>query len=316
MRQPVAALLLAIAVGRGMAFAAPLQDSSFQSISNYYARIVARLSPKHVPFEMSYLEKLSPQMVTTKPQLSRMTDIVAVDAPLHLIVDQHSAAILQLWNHRLAKFVATNDVQEFPALSIPEAIRRAVFYLGEVGVGSPSNCALKTVSFGGDYPSLWAVAWAPVAGRFAYDEFVRCYIQGVSVVFHEEYGFCGYSCDLSFPRPTSTTVKVAKEEAIIRASKAAPLVMKTPFYRQCRASGFKVTGVKNAELKIAAPNWLLDPERAIWIRERPPDETRVCWIVRFETVDTVDRGAMKLMAVDILIYIDAATGEVVGANFT
>jgi hypothetical protein len=74
--------------------------------------------------------------------------------------------------------------------------------------------------------------------------------------------------------------------------------------------------MESAELRISVPNWLLDPARAVWIREKPPEETRLCWVVRFRTTDTVDRRSMKLTPVEILIYIDAATGEVVGANFT
>ena len=152
--------------------------------------------------------------------------------------------------------------------------------------------------------------------KYAYDDFVKSYVQSIVILFSEDHGFCSYGCNLSVPPPKRTIVKIVKEEAITRASKVAPLVMKTQFYQSARASGFVINGVRNAELKIAAPNWLLDPARAVWIREKPPEETRLCWIVTFSTVDTVNREGMNLSQVDILVYLDADTVEIVGANFS
>jgi hypothetical protein len=230
---------------------------------------------------------------------------------------QKTAAIYQMANHQLSRYVTTNNVQKVPKLSVSEALDRAKFYLKELEVELPTNAILKVVSFGGDYLGQWEVRWRPATGGFTYDDLLSCEEQSMVVLFHEEYGFCGYACALDFPAPTSTVVRVTQEEAIVKASKVAPLVMKTPFYRMCRERGFVVSGVKNTELKIVAPNWLLDPARAIWIRKTPPEETRLCWIVTFETKDTIERkGGMRLTDVDIYIHIDAATGEVVGANFT
>ncbi len=72
-----------------------------------------------------------------------------------------------------------------------------------------------------------------------------------------------------------------------------------------------------AELLIAAPNWLLDPKRAVWLRDKPPEETRLCWVVTFTSVYTgkEDPGTMAVPPM-FIVYIDAATGEIVGANFT
>ena len=113
-------------------------------------------------------------------------------------------------------------------------------------------------------------------------------------------------------------VCVSREEAILKASRAVPLVMKTPQYLQSRLPGFKAKAVKSAELLVSVPNWLLDPARADWLPERPPKETRLCWVIRFTTADAIPVRPrdFKPIPPDILIYIDSGTGDIVGANFT
>ena len=110
---------------------------------------------------------------------------------------------------------------------------------------------------------------------------------------------------------------VSKEAAIAKASKAVPLIQRSPYYLQCRLPGFVASGVHKAELLIAAPNWLLDPKRAIWLRDKLPDETRLCWVVTFTSVYAKKTDPDEMLIPPLfLVYIDAATGEVVGANFT
>ncbi len=110
---------------------------------------------------------------------------------------------------------------------------------------------------------------------------------------------------------------VTQDAAITKASKVVPLIQRSPYYLQCRLPGFVVSGVLKAELLVAAPNWLLDPKRAIWLRDKPPEETRLCWVVAFTSVYTGKTEPGELLVPPVfLVYIDAATGEVVGANFT
>ena len=78
-----------------------------------------------------------------------------------------------------------------------------------------------------------------------------------------------------------------------------------------------MSGLHKAELLIAAPNWLLDPKRAVWLRDKPPEETRLCWVVTFTSVYTGKEEPGTMLAPPMfIVYIDAATGEIVGANFT
>ncbi|MFA7054438.1 MAG: hypothetical protein WC328_15605 [Kiritimatiellia bacterium] len=117
--------------------------------------------------------------------------------------------------------------------------------------------------------------------------------------------------------PKREDVVVTQDAAITKASIVVPLIQRSPYYLQCRLPGFVVSGVLTAELLVAAPNWLLDPKRAVWLRDRPPEETRLCWVVTFTSVYTGKAEPGELLVPPLfLVYIDAATGEIVGANFT
>jgi hypothetical protein len=305
-------------VGSLVAIAGPIKEPTYEAISNYYARVSSRLISKDGLFRVDGTVPLRAEMIERgREAFSMRADILRTseNSRLNLIISGKSAEIFLLSDRHLNRHIETNATQRVPTLTVGQAVERAKRYLVDLEVVLPTNAVLKRVLFNSDFKSVWEVRWAVQAGGFAYDEFLRD-DPTVVVLFHEEHGFCVYGNDVFFPLPKSTAVKISQEDAILKASKVAPLVMQTRFYRDARASGFKVTGVESAELKIAAPNWLLNPARAIWIREKPPEETRLCWVVRFKTTDTVDRGKMKLSPVDILIYIDAATGEVVGANFT
>jgi hypothetical protein len=212
--------------------------------------------------------------------------------------------------------IKTNDMDGVPELSIAEAAERAKRYLDVMGIPLATNHVLYSAEFnsGGWSPLCWELVWGPPDHPYKFDDTpISC-----EVTFHEKLGLVHARPAKPRPYPKTMSVNIAKNQAVFKAEKAAPLVMQTPFYLQCRLPGFKVKGVKSAELLISSPNWLLDPERAIWAREPPTDETRLCWVVVFETVDTVRERPrnFKPMPPDILVYIDAATGEIVGANFT
>ena len=232
--------------------------------------------------------------------------------------------LLSFSNKVLSRYIRTNDTQTVPTLSLEQAYIRAIRYLDIFGVKIDNRATVEEMSWGSEtqytwgITSIWRVVWVPTDGGYRYDEFVKdFYNPCIGVSFSEKYGFVSFSQAPFSPPPKTTEVRIQREAAIFKAERAVPLVMLTPYYQQCRLPGFKVSGVKSAELRIACPNWLLDPARAIWIWDSPPKETRLCWIVRFTTVDTIKREeGMKPAPPDILIYVDAATGEIVGANFT
>jgi hypothetical protein len=232
--------------------------------------------------------------------------------------DYRTKRLTRIRNGMLHEYTKTNCVQSTPELAVGEAVFRAKGYLEFLGIGIPAHMSLAGANFNATYDTTncWSIIWLPRVNGYQFDAlFCR---QIIHVQFHERFGLIEAGIQDYWPLPKSTEIHFSCEAAILKAEKAAPLVMETPFYRQCRLPGFKVEQLKNAQLLISAPNWLLDPERAIWFFDKPPDETRLCWVVVFETVDTVRERPrnFKPMPPDIRIYIDAATGEIVGANFT
>ena len=209
-----------------------------------------------------------------------------------------------------------------PALTVTKAVAKARNYLDafEIDISS-ENVTLSTVEFdGGDYFNddcydfCWEIRWTRVTDGYPWDDFSEYSIESIIVVFHEKHGLYLIGNDIFSTPPESTTVELKRGEAILRASDYAPLVQKTPFYRRAHLGKAVISAVASCELKVAAPNWLFDHERAPGIRDGPPAETRLCWVVEFET-----RPARKMqrgLKGSVSIYLDAKTGDVVGANFT
>lgn len=208
--------------------------------------------------------------------------------------------------------------QTVPEKSLDQAVSIAKGYLDRLGCTLPSDYHLGEVRFDASFLSCWEVRWWRVAaGIYSTDRFDPVGQESVSVVFHETLGLEGFGFRTYSPPPKSLEVKVARETAILKASRVAPLVERTPFYKQSRVGGFVIKALKEANLQVAFPNWLLDPARAVYIRDKPPTETRLCWVVRFLTVNgnAEPMPGLKLITPEILIYVDATTGEIVGANF-
>lgn len=219
-------------------------------------------------------------------------------------------------NRLLREYIRTNYVQRTPDWSLDQVLKQARSYLKLLDVNIDSNMRLANIYFDNIEYKSWQVLWTPCFNGYDYDPSPP-FDQQISVWLNEKYGFLGYSERVFAPSPKQTAVKVSKEFAILKASKAISLIQKSPYYLQCRMPGFVASGLHKAELLIAAPNWLLDPKRAIWLRDKPPDETRLCWVVTFTSVYTgkEDPGTMAVPPM-FIVYIDAATGEIVGANFT
>ena len=211
-------------------------------------------------------------------------------------------------------------LQGTPEFSLDKAVDIAKAYLDRFQISLSANLELTTVAFNhGAYQACWEVRWTRVTGGYPWDDFNPVSRESLVVIFHEKEGLLCLADDIYTPLPKSLDVIMTREQAIGKAAKCAPLVERTPFYKSARIDGFVVSGMKSCALKIAIPNYLLDPQRANWLPQTPPNETRLCWVVQFTTVDSkADQRSMKgkLIPPDIIIYLDAATGECVGANFS
>lgn len=300
------------------------KEEALRICEQYYTKFAGKLTPTNVPFAGLYKEPFRAPV----SEISIESDFYAEDSiwingqvSIGCVAGTHQLTAFS--NKHLFRYIQTNETQKIPSFSAKEAYDQAKKYLDVLGFETTNRMVLTDLSFGDNScspwgcTSVWRVVWMPLDGGYRHDDFLVFYNPQLRLCFSEKYGFifCVYT---PFPpAPKTTEVRISRESAIFKAEKAVPLVMLTPYYQQCRLPGFKASGVKSAELRIACPNWLLDPARAIWIWDSPPKETRLCWIVRFTTVDTVKREeGMKPSPPDILIYIDAATGEIVGANFT
>ena len=213
--------------------------------------------------------------------------------------------------------VDENYVYPVPELSFREAVKKAHGFLDSLGVLIPNDFGLGKVDF---LPRLheWEVRWQRYVGIYPFDDFMDVTdAQDIAVIFQEDLGLVAFGKRNYLPAPKSVEVKVDRETAIVKASRCVALVEKTPEYLSARVPGFIATRLKDATLKVAVPNWLLDPARADWLRTREAKETRLCWVITFGTEKSgAEQVKLKLIEPDILIYIDAATGEVVGANFS
>jgi len=290
-----------------------------EATRQWYALLAPKLAPTNVPFADMYRQPFALDDISPA-EIKRGADgtLVHIRAPIGFILEQPSNRIVSVSNPHLHKFVETNDTRQVADLTTNSAVEVASGYLKTIGFQCRHPLVLTDAKFNWFLDKhIWCVTWEPVVDGYRFDSFLSYLSQYVCVRFHEQYGFIGFRCSDVLPSPRTTEVKIAREFAVEKAEKVVPLVMRTPFYRMCRDSNFKMKSLKNAELLIAAPNWLLDPKRAIRIYDKPPGETRLCWVVTFETVATrVREDGLNLIPPDILIYLDAATGEIVGANFT
>jgi len=298
----------------------PEIDRAIEAAKQWYVVLAPKLAPTNVPFADIYrqpftFEDNNPPYIKNQGSEGKLA---YVRGQFWFWLEQPSNKVTSFSNKLLRKFVETNDTQQVASLSTNRAVEVADSYFKTIGFQCRHPLVLKEVKFNWFLcKHSWFVQWEPVIDGYRFDSFLSFLTQGVYVEFHEKYGFLSFSCSDGLPPPHTTEVKITREFAVAKGEKAVPLVMKTPFYLRCRDPNFKVKSLRGAELLIAAPNWLLDPKRAIWMRDKPPTETRLCWVLTFETVATrVWEDGLKLIPPDILIYIDAATGEIVGANFT
>ena len=219
--------------------------------------------------------------------------------------------------------------QKQPTLTREAAFERAKDYLKIFKIEVPSNYRPAEAIFldGGKGNYYWWIVWSRYSGQYLWDSEDTLCSETVVVQFYEREGLASlYAEGCDCPAPKRLDVKISKEEAIEKATQSIPLLQKTPIYLSCRRDGFVAKSVKSCELLVSAPNWWFDPKRNTYMQSGVvPKETRLCWKIEFETKDSKEgerrrKGELgptqSLAAPKMTIYIDAATGEAVGANST
>lgn len=284
-------------------------DEQMKQCSSLYAAQMKEEKPKGE--YMVYQQSGIPRLLEVQGDL-----FVAVWADsFRVVIVVNNFLDRQLWQAKAPPPVSTSSMDQ------NAAVERAKECCKAFEVAIPPHFKLTEAKF--NINNRWHVRWQRFCGEYVWDE--RESSESVFVSFHEKDGLESISAKSCQPEPKSLDVKVSKEQATTKASKCVSLVQQSPIYRRYRMPGFVVKSLKSCELRIAVPNWFFDPKRAEVPRKEPAKETRLCWIVRFETVDSKaeqrglkDKNGKPLMlnAPTISIYIDAATGDVVGALFT
>ena len=202
------------------------------------------------------------------------------------------------------------------ALTPGGAVARAQDYLVLFGMEIPTNYRLVQVAFGKRVSSRWNVEWESYHEGIPFKDFIVS-TPTIAACFHETKGFVSLERTSEAPPSRPGEIQVTRDEAIIKAMSVAQFVEKSPHYLRHREPGFVPCAIREVKLAVAVPNWLLDPKRAIWLRDKPPEETRICWLVQILTrAGTEDLAKRRLLPPQVTIMIDAKTGETAGANFS
>ena len=222
------------------------------------------------------------------------------------------------------KYKPPSGWQRTPALTRDAAIERAKEYLRIFKIDVPANYKLTMANFeSGEH--CWRVCWGRFSGQYLWEWERSLQSETVFVDFYEKEGLAGLSsCRCNCPEPKRLEVKISKEEAVAKATQCVPLVQRNPSYRSTLRDGFVAKSVKSCELLVAAPNWWFDPKRCTFMSVgQAPTETRLCWKIEILTMDSKQEERRQkgqigpqdsLIAPQMTIYIDAATGEAVGAD--
>ncbi len=219
--------------------------------------------------------------------------------------------------------VARRAADERPTLTIPEVLKRAYRYLDLLEQDIPAEYAVE-VWYGSDgvvqHDPVWWVFWQPTVDGVYYDDSFGKYERRdyIYMIFHEELGLCHYRSVKEYPSPRSMEVTLLPARA---AEIAAPLVadvMKTPYFGLWRAGvkQYFTFQLRETKLLISEPNWMLDRHRSIFLENDryAPEETRLCWRVEFK-VSVENKIPNYSREHYVWIFIDAKTGECIGANF-
>ena len=297
---------------------------TYNEIAGEYARLINTLMPSDSSLKSFYDAPLVQEKIwLTDPTLDSLGSkiwLAALYQPLELTFYHSPLKLRSVHNYALEEYLKAHKEQRqmVPALTVEQATAKGREYFKTVGFVLPPSYRLDTVDFNSSNPSMWTLRWQRYAGDYAYDTTNQLMVNDAVISFHETLGIgtCGVHSYL--PEPTSLDVKVDRENAILKASKAVPLIQDSPYYLQARVPGFVVKSLLDCSLCVAVPNWLLDPERAVWIYDHVPKEVRLCWVVRFTSVNSKPEPDPKYQLVPpkFIIYIDAKTGEVVGVDFT
>jgi len=240
---------------------------------------------------------------------------------LRMTFDLRNARILLIFSFDLTQKLRENKHYE-PLLNEKEAHSKAMEYMRGLCI-KYEDYSLKLIRAEfykeGESPGRWFFAWIRCYGgyNFAYDM--------IRIEFSETYGLICFINSCTSHIPPILNVKISEENAKqIALEYAKELMASNKGDEHVGVSNFKkyfakykIGDIESAELMIIHPNFLLVKGGSLKAETKPRD-TRLAWQVTIKAMDKRGQSpeGYQLSPLEIWLWIDAATGEWLGGNFT
>ncbi|MBM4047621.1 MAG: hypothetical protein FJ279_21150 [Planctomycetes bacterium] len=196
-----------------------------------------------------------------------------------------------------------------PTRNATDVIAIADQYCKRLGHDLSRGFRLRLVQFEARYRH-WSLAWLRVVGEYPFEE------SDFSLSIDDKTGKLAVYFNNTSSRPCQTEIKVGREKAM-DVARDHVLTMAQPAL--VRSEPLRMTEVGTCELKVVYPNYLLSPKVAQMGDEdlrKARRNPRLVYDIKYEFRYRRAEGKGDLSPrPPVSIWVDAATGEVVGGFF-
>lgn len=207
--------------------------------------------------------------------------------------------------------------KQIPKWDMTEAVKRASEGLQRFGWDIPSDLQLAQVQYTLD--GTWYIIWHPTYGGVP-EVKNDVALDQIGVVLDDDGDGVRFTRFRRGPAPAHTVPKLSRTEGIVLATKAVPKIMATGIYRSWMPKDLSPIELKQFDLCVTVPNWILDPGGYKLSTNQVITERRLCWRAAFLLLrqDVVGEKDGKRFYRDtqglVYVLVDAVTGEIVGGN--
>ena len=295
----------------------PRKQLSDEEILQCYWRWYELLGIKLPPGENKHQMKVSPAMYdeqtwTFTRGVGGVDESENVVSFVDMDLDASTGALYVLFNHavwdELYKLPAGTQPTKTREVILEEASKYLKLIIGDLADNfRVDHDYSRWESRGGrtDLKGYWWINWYRVMNGYKVDTMG----DGINMDIHEEYGLIAFTFSMrSLPCPTE--VKITEEQAKKIAATALPIII-----QRCPhlCPPMKVKGQKltECELCIINPYYIFSQGvSSIWtyLNNR---HTRLAYRISFWVFGEKENWGYKLV-----VDVDAATGEIIGGNYT
>jgi hypothetical protein len=265
---------------------------------------------------------LKPTISEMKYDASLDTFIRTIRGPIKMDLDAYTGEAYFIYNDVIAEKIF--DPKQFePANKLHTKTEDEVKAIGEdilkkIPRRETSGVQLELIKFDLDKrKGEWFVQWHRTHNGYQYiDDWVQ-------ILYHEKYGLASYSSGFT-STSCPTEVKIQEEEAKKKALSIAaeairsdlPMPSMGQSYKQW-FNNFKLGEISRSELFIINPNYLFTEKSSTDISKRIRN-ARLAWVICINAplINKVGPKGEILAGTVISIWIDAATGEMLGGMFS